>query len=132
MRSYPLTILCIDDDIDDIECFRDALETVDATCVCLAASTAKEGLCYLETAVPDVIFLDINMPVVDGHEILISIRKVKSLASVPVYMLSTSIGRDELDGFKKEGATGGYRKPETFLGLCEILSGVLTGMKNDL
>src|SRR5436190_11257485 len=121
MRIHPLTILCIDDDSDDIECFREALGAVDASCVCMSALGADEGLLVLETTVPDVIFLDINMPRIDGHEALVSIRKVKALDHVPVYMLSTSIFSEDLDGFKRDGATGGFRKPETFLGLCEIL-----------
>jgi CheY-like chemotaxis protein len=130
MRTYPITVLCIDDDSDDIVCFRDALEAVDSTCHCLAVSSAQAGFEVLKTQVPDVIFLDINMPRIDGHEALVSIRKITSLINVPVYMLSTSICNEELEGFKRDGATGGFTKPETFLGLCKILDDVLGSLKS--
>jgi CheY-like chemotaxis protein len=125
MRNLPLTILCIDDDDDDTELFREAVSTVDSSCVCLTVSKAMDGLRILQNAIPDIIFLDINMPMVDGRETLRRIRAITELSNIPVYMLSTTMDEDELGSFRKVGATGCLSKPKTFMELCTMLHDVL-------
>jgi CheY-like chemotaxis protein len=125
MKAHPITVLCIDDDDNDTELFREAIGTVDASCVCLTVSKATDGLRILENAVPDIIFLDINMPMVDGRETLRRIRAITALSDIPVYMLSTTMDEDELSAFRKVGANGCLSKPKTFHELCEMLHEVL-------
>jgi CheY-like chemotaxis protein len=125
MKAQPITVLCIDDDDDDTELFREAIGMIDSTCVCLTVSKAIDGLRILENAIPDIIFLDINMPVIGGRETLRRIRSINELAHVPVYMLSTTIDDEEFNGFRKIGATGCLSKPKSFQELCVMLNDVL-------
>ena|SRR5436190_11390395 len=125
MRSLPITVLCIDDDDDDTELFREAIGTVDSSCVCLTVSKAMDGLRILKNAIPDIIFLDINMPMVDGRETLRRIRAISELSNIPVYMLSTTMDEDEFGSFRNVGATGCLSKPKTFHELCAMLHDVL-------
>jgi CheY-like chemotaxis protein len=86
-----MTILNVDDDIEDIEIFCDAVREIDSSIICLIAKSAEEALQILnsEIELPAYIFLDINMPKVDGHTCLKEIRKDMRLKQIPVVMYST-------------------------------------------
>lgn len=93
--------LLIDDDPDDHELFAIALEAIDRSVHC---SFAKDGLYGLElleesgTELPDVIFLDLNMPRMGGKECLHTIRSVREYDHIPVVILTTSVNRfDQVD-----------------------------------
>jgi CheY-like chemotaxis protein len=74
---------------------------------------------------PDFIFLDINMPVINGKTILLEIRKNKKFKSVPIVMYSTSMYQTEIEGFKKSGANLFLKKQNHFQDLCDALSAIL-------
>jgi CheY-like chemotaxis protein len=116
-----MTLLYIDDDAEDIEFFCDAIKNIHPRYLCLVAQNAKDGLHILETLIPDVIFLDINMPAMNGKEALRAIRSRKDLASVPVCMLSTTTNRNELNMCRELGATECFVKPNSFAELCNTL-----------
>jgi CheY-like chemotaxis protein len=116
-----MTLLYIDDDAEDIEFFCDAIKKIHPTYLCLVAQNANDGLHILETLIPDVIFLDINMPVMNGKEVLRAIRSRKNLASVPVCMLSTTTNTSELNMCRELGATECFLKPNSFAELCSTL-----------
>ena len=80
---------------------------------------------WLRNNSTDLIFLDINMPVIDGRETLRRIRRIRQLAEVPVYMLSTTMDNDELESYRRIGATSCFTKPKTFEELCLMLADVL-------
>src|SRR6187401_44920 len=87
-----LTILMIDDDEDDQFFFTTALLDVDPSIKLVTALNGLKGLEYLKNTkiLPDFIFLDINMPCMNGKECLMEIRKDSRLAEIPVIMFSTS------------------------------------------
>jgi len=116
-----MTLLYIDDDAEDIEFFCDAIKNIHPTYLCLVAQNAKDGLHILETLIPDVIFLDINMPVMNGKEALRAIRSRKNLASVPVCMLSTTTNSNEINMCRELGANECFVKPNSFAELCTTL-----------
>ena len=120
-----MTLLCIDDDPDDRDLFQEALKVIDHTSVCVAASNGREGLFILNNVLPDCIFLDLNMPGMDGMETLRHIRKDKRFQSVPVYILSTSNNRYELEICKTLGATNWLVKPDSFTELISEIRAVI-------
>ena len=71
-----LSILYVDDDLEDIEIFHEAVKTVDASIQYTSAISAKEALEMLHTAktLPHYIVMDINMPGMDGKGCLKEIR----------------------------------------------------------
>ena len=121
-----MTLLCIDDDQDDLELFQEAIRNVSPLHHCMVTRNGKEGMKLLETLTPDLIFLDINMPGLGGWDIVKMIRARRDLDDVPVYMLSTSQNVSELETFMRMGASKCLVKPSSFHELCEIFRTVIS------
>jgi CheY-like chemotaxis protein len=87
-------VLCVDDDPDDRELIRNAIFKVDPSYSVAYATNGKEALDYLlralESELPCLMILDINMPVMDGKQAIIEIRKNKQFSVVPIVVFSTS------------------------------------------
>ena len=120
-----MTLLCIDDDREDVEFFRDAIEIVDPSFICLEAANGELGLEILNNIAVDAVFLDINMPVMNGRETLSQILSTQDTKSIPVFMLSTTRNPDELAIYRQMGARECIVKPNSFFELCRILRTIL-------
>lgn len=89
---------------------------------------AENGLCGLEVLkshAVDVIFLDINMPVVDGMEFMRRYNADSSLQSVPVVVVSTEGSKERIAELESLGIVGYLRKPVTPEQLAETVQRVL-------
>ncbi len=84
-------ILLIDDDSDDTEFFVEAVQAVSSETVCRTALNPDAALEELKTAaaLPDIIFLDYNMPAVNGLEFLKRMQQIERLKHLEVIVLST-------------------------------------------
>ncbi|WDF61842.1 response regulator [Flavobacterium sp. KACC 22758] len=84
-------ILLIDDDSDDTQFFVEALQAVNKEAVCHTSENPAKALEELETAeqLPDIIFLDYNMPAVNGLEFLRRMGQIERLKNIEVIVLST-------------------------------------------
>lgn len=122
-----MTLLCVDDDPEDVELFQDAVKIIDGNFTCIVASNGCEALRTLSSLVPDYIFLDINMPIMDGKETLMNIRGDKRFHAVPVCILSTSTNNREADICRRLGANRWMVKPNSFEELIAGLRVVLNG-----
>lgn len=82
----------IDDDEDDRDFLAMALEEVDRDIKLLSSNNAEDALKVLRArqVEPDVIFLDLNMPRIDGWECLKLLKQSEHLSEVPVIIYSTS------------------------------------------
>jgi CheY-like chemotaxis protein len=121
-----MVLLNIDDDAEDLDIFFRAVKTVNPLAKCLLARNAKEALHILkDTLMPDYIFLDIRMPVMDGKSVLAELRKNKKLRSVPVIMYSTTINPREVGEYESLGANQFLNKFSDFQGLCDALRSFL-------
>ena len=105
--------MLIDDDEDDRFFFKEALTDVLGSVDCLEANGCVEGLELLRKAepLPHFIFLDINMPGMDGRECLKELRKDSKLKSIPVIMYSTSFSDKIIAELHALGASGCLNKP---------------------
>ena len=101
-----MTILNVDDDHEDIEIFCEAVREIDPSIICLVARSAEEALDILNSDIelPRYIFLDINMPKVDGNECLKEIKKDKRLSQIPVIMYSTYTRKSDIDIYRQLNA----------------------------
>lgn len=118
-----MRILLIDDDEDDQALFCEAVKLIAPGIQCDVASNGKDGLTLLETtsSLQGVVFLDINMPVLDGHETLKGIRTTPRLSALPVIIYSTSNNLTDINSFMALGA-GYIIKPNSFEELVAKLS----------
>lgn len=119
-------ILLVDDDQDDREIFQSAVEIV-GTIKCSEATSAIEALEMLRSKKvnPDVIFLDLNMPLMTGHEFLERIKSIADLKHIPVIIFSTSGNQQSIYLAKTLGAFDYITKPYKFDDLVMLLKRVL-------
>jgi CheY-like chemotaxis protein len=85
------TFLLVDDDYEDAHVFRETLENVDPDVLCYYALHGRDAWDKLESgeiAIPDIVFLDMKMPVMDGREFLELIRSNERYQSIPVIIYS--------------------------------------------
>lgn len=123
-----MRIFLIDDDIDDQELFIEAVRELNAGFSCDCSSNGEEGLNYLLTRLnelPDLIFLDLNMPRLNGKQCLEKIKSVDRLKDVPVVIYSTSSQENDIRDTRNLGAVHFLTKPSSFQDLCSSLSGIL-------
>lgn len=106
-------VLLVDDDEDDRDFFRSVLDSIDATLRCDTAENGSVALQYLvqQRARPDVIFLDLNMPVMNGKQFLAEIKTREGLKDIPVIVLSTSADHSLIAEAGKLGAVDFITKP---------------------
>ncbi|MCW3086203.1 MAG: response regulator receiver protein [Bacteroidetes bacterium] len=114
----------IDDDEDDQSVFQLALEDTDEPVDCVFASSGTEAINKLkdETFNPCCIFLDLNMPGMNGKQCLIELRKMDHLTDTPVFIYSTSSDDKVISEIKQLGATDYIIKPTSISVLTKILS----------
>ena len=121
-------IFIADDDEDDRMLFLDAVEDLNLPAAVKAACDGQELLHTLDKnkdRLPDIIFLDINMPIKNGFDCLAEIRsREDALKEVKIIMLSTSKNADNIELCYKLGADLYAVKPSSFQGLKDLLQKV--------
>ena len=93
MNDKHLNILLADDDIDDCKFFSDALDALPVSTNLKTLNDGEQLMNYLfenSDSLPDVVFLDINMPRKNGLDCLLEIKTNSKLKDLPVVILSTS------------------------------------------
>jgi CheY-like chemotaxis protein len=105
------SILLVEDDLDDQEFFIEALRDIQNATLYAVVSNGKEALDKLKNSeiLPDLIFTDINMPVMNGIECLSELIKNPQTMNIPVFILSSSTPHREIAC--KLGAKAFIEKP---------------------
>jgi CheY-like chemotaxis protein len=122
-------IFLIDDDADDRDMFREALRLLDAPVEYAAARDGQEGLDILSSPgsiAPDAIFVDLNMPRINGLEFVIRLRQIHRFQKTPVYVYTTSGSPRERVNSITAGATGFIVKHIKLNDLVDELSAVIS------
>ena len=124
LNSY---ILLADDDKDDRILLREALQELNADIELLTAEHGKACIELLNelTVLPDMILLDINMPIKNGKETLAELKQMESLNTIPIIMYSTSANRRDIDDCYKLGANLYIIKPNNFSGLTTLMNNLM-------
>ncbi|MBW8684171.1 response regulator [Chitinophaga rhizophila] len=130
-EKSPVTCFVVDDDIDDQELFSAAMEnSILKQYSCVFASDGVEAMERLnEGLLPDYIFLDLNMPRLDGLECLSEIRNQEKLKQIPIAIYSTSSDEHNKAQALSLGATAFISKPTKFNELVNRLSDFFTTYK---
>ncbi|MCE7054663.1 response regulator [Algoriphagus sp. AGSA1] len=119
-----INILLADDDDDDRLFFIEAIEQLDLAISLDWVVNGVELLTYLkrpDTLLPELIFLDLNMPIKGGIECLVEIRRTEILKNLSVAIYSTSNAQKDIDDCLIHGANIYIKKPSDF----EILKSII-------
>ena len=121
-------VFLIDDDIDDQELFISALGNIDQNVDCQVAGNGLEAMGKLTNMEvrPNLIFLDLNMPLMNGHEFLQQILKEDSLKHIPIFVFTTSSNPRTIDEVKKLGARDLITKPNSFNEMLSLLRPIVS------
>jgi CheY-like chemotaxis protein len=126
--------LLIDDDSDDRELFSETLASIDPVSICHPIPDGEEALIKLasmEFEKPDMIFLDINLPVMSGWQILTELKKRETYQQIPVIIYSTSSNPRDKEIAKQLGALCFVTKPSNHRILKGMLEIVVVNLKQD-
>ena len=121
-------IILIDDDADEHDIFKAALAQANLAVECISLTRSNDAIKLLETTVPDYIFVDYNMPAVNGIECIKEIKKNKAMAHVPVVIFSTTINDAIEQKAKAFGAVACIKKTDTVDKLSNLLEKLLVGI----
>lgn len=128
-RTRPALFLIIDDDSDDREIFMSAIRDVAPDTVCNQCADPEQFLrASSAEPAPDVIFVDINMPRMDGFQFIAEANKTGILNHSKVVMYSTSRSSADLNKAKALGAHSFITKTNTYPELCEQLKKCLSSI----
>ncbi|MGY2897147.1 response regulator [Deinococcus sp. UYEF24] len=122
MLKRPFVILLVDDDHRDAMLFTELCHDISPDIDVHHAENGREGLTYLEeghagstlSPRPDLIVLDLNMPVMDGHTFLAEAKQRDHFQLIPIIVLSISNQPGDIQRSYQNHASGYLVKPESF------------------
>lgn len=110
-KSGRKMILAVDDQPDILDTLKKLLELqYDVYCM----TSAETAMKFLKTHTPDLILLDIEMPGINGFELLNMLKEIEALKNTPVVFVTGNMGTDNLHVAAKGGADGFVSKPVDF------------------
>ncbi|NLR82645.1 response regulator [Chitinophaga eiseniae] len=125
-RSKYTSVLLIDDDIDDRMIFGEVLKELAPDINYHEAINGEDALMKLSRDfTPDLIFLDLNMPRINGKQFLAEIRQLDHLKHIPVIIYTTSSHDSDKKETRQLGASYFLTKPNSLHELTHTLSRIL-------
>jgi CheY-like chemotaxis protein len=120
-------ILLIEDDPDDQEIFITVLESISDTVKCIAIGDAELALDKLKNKeiTPEIIFIDLNMPMMNGIQFLTEVKQQEVLMEIPVIVLTTASDPGIIKKVKYLGAYDYIIKPSKYGELRKALVSIL-------
>ena len=123
------TLFIIDDDEDDQLFINEAMKDLNIPFECFYANNGEAALKHLKDETvpfPDFIFLDLNMPKLNGKECLIEIKKLSKYSTVPLIIYTTSSNQKDKQEIMQLGAHYFLTKPTRISELCTCLHNVFS------
>ncbi len=127
-------LLLADDDLDDCMFFKEALEDLSMKVTLYVVNNGVELMQFLNATapnLPNVLFLDLNMPLKTGFECLTEIKQDEKLKQLPVIIYSTSLNSDMVNMLYEKGAHYYICKPPEFSSLKKVIHEAMTIMSNE-
>ena len=123
----PISILLADDDEDDRDIFIQVMQEISSNVHITVARNGQDALDILNRAetLPDIIFLDLNMPIMGGAACLKELKANPKLKHIPVFIYSTSSNREHVEETFNYGANLYIPKPESYTGLRKMAKSIL-------
>lgn len=123
------TILCIEDDVANRTLVRRVLEAEGYQVI--EAEDGYAGLNLIRNRPPDLIIVDINLPDVDGYEVTAQLKKLESMAQVPVVAITANVMKGDRERSLAAGCDGYIQKPIDIDLLPQQIAGFLKGRAHD-
>lgn len=128
MKGTVIEILLVEDNPGDVQLTREALQEYKLYNHLHVAVDGEQALNFLfrkgvykEAPVPDLILLDLNIPKVSGHDVLIRIKQEEQLRNIPVVILTTSEDKEDIQKAYENYASCYIAKPMDFSSFVEIV-----------
>lgn len=119
-------ILYAEDDFDDFESLKEALDQLSQQQLLLHAKNGAEAVSFIENAtiLPSLVVLDLNMPVMDGKQVLNWLKEKEEFSHIPVMVFTTSSREEDLKLCQKHHCTF-FRKPTLYRDLLHVAQTML-------
>lgn len=124
-QTKQVKILIVDDEPDLVSTVEYRLKFAD--CHVVTAANGQEGLERVAAEKPDLILLDTNMPVMNGHEMLARLRADADFMHIPVIMLTARCEPQDIAAASAHGVTDYVTKPFDF---AELMAKIQTVLKD--
>jgi CheY-like chemotaxis protein len=119
-------VLFVDDDQDESYLFQEALDHLSIKIKVTHAYDGNDLMAQLNVGfLPDIVFLDLNMPYKDGAEALVEIRGDSRFDKLPLVIYSTANNLGYIETCYEKGASLFVIKPTSFKGIMEVVADVL-------
>jgi twitching motility two-component system response regulator PilH len=113
-------VLCVDDSAAELSALRKILN--DANINVVFATNGKDAIQYAKTEVPDLIFLDILMPDMDGFKVMRELQKDTITKNIPVVFVSSKSQKADQAWAKMQGGSGFVPKPVNRESILKVIS----------
>jgi CheY-like chemotaxis protein len=127
-KSQPIELLLVDDNDDDIVLLEESLKESRFVNLLHVVRDGEEALAYLrregayrDAILPGLVLLDINMPRLNGFEVLSAMKSDPTLRTIPVVMLTTSTRDEDVVRSYNGGACSFVSKPVSFEKLKDVI-----------
>lgn len=119
-------ILYAEDDFDDFESLKEALDQLTDQQTLLHAKNGEEAVSFIENAdpLPSLVVLDLNMPVMDGKEVLQWLKHRDKYKHIPIMIFTTSSREEDVKLCQSYGCTF-FRKPTLYRDLLHVAQTML-------
>lgn len=134
MSTDKLSILLADDDLDDCVFFKKALDADQLTTHLTTVPDGEHLMRLLSDdtlELPDILFLDLNMPRKNGFECLAEIKENERLKKLPIVVFSTSFEQEVVNQLYRSGARYFIRKPAEFPRFQKIIIQTILLIRKD-
>ncbi len=124
-------LLIVEDNETDVLCMKKAFEKNGIGKTIITASNGEEALAFLKgecpekgTRIPNLILLDLNMPIMNGFEFLAAIKSDDQLKTIPVVILTSSTSAMDMNDSYRNSVAGYIEKPmdpDDYLDIARVL-----------
>ena len=130
--SADARILLVENDPDDVNIIKRLIARAPISVHIDTCTNGREALDYLEECrqanrdgLPDLILLDLNMPVMDGNQFIRTIRRHSTFSALPICVFTTSTDEDVIKAAYNEGANAVVSKVDSLDGMSQILNAIV-------
>lgn len=128
MNEHYFKVILVDDDEDDRFLFKEAFQGLKLNTELALFENGQEFIDYLGTTtdgLPEIVFLDLNMPLINGLECLRHLRKFDKFKDIFVAIYSTSSSEKDMRDTLRHGANIYIQKPNNFTTLTNVIDRAL-------